>query len=115
MLSGLAQGPQNQWAEVWVQSKLGNGPFTAHNVLLPPHASIQHRENTPVHLNYGKRKQKERKISEHLNFKSTHIALRQKKKMYLQRRFENHRLLGFEANLYFNTAENHYCPINFRK
>lgn len=44
-----------------------------------------------------------------------HQEKKKKKKMYPERRFEIHRLLGFEANLYLRPAESHYCSINLQE
>ena len=61
-------------------------------------------------------KMRTEKNSEHLNMKSIHRALfHHKKNMYPERRFENHRLLGFEANVHLRPAEGHSCSINFQE
>ena len=83
-------------------------------------ASTPHRKSNagPARqylLIVGRENEKREKSCKHLNFKSIHGAFCQKKKMYRESRFENHRLLGFEANPCLSTAESHSCPINFQE
>lgn len=63
-------------------------------------------------LDYHKGKREDRKTPQHLCLKSIQGAFHQKKS---DRRCENHKFVGFEANLYLSTAESHYCPINFQE
>lgn len=86
-----------------------------HDVLPRPTPGLQCRESTPVPLNHGQTKWEGRGLSEHLNTESIHGVFHEKKKMYHDRRFEHHRLLGSEAHFYLSTAESHYCSINFQE
>ena len=95
------------------------GERTIYNTWCP--ATAPHWEPRAGRVLYGilfmAENMRTEKNSEHLNMKSIHRALfHHKKNMYPERRFENHRLLGFEANVYYlRPAEGHSCSINFQE